>query len=201
MLEMICRAAENGGGSSPRASLSPSEERRLNLFPLGWDERFEERLVLEPGDAPARVAAVDREQPLLIDQNGAFFVPTRRKLSVQVPPLARAAARRRLGVCVEKRPGDDFGVVHALLERRTELRRKSAGETVDRQMIAANVDRLERYLVMIRDGGAEPRVPLTKTDLVEPGVPEADPRGGDRCSRPHPLQRRAGRGGRVDRDA
>lgn len=99
MLEMICRAAENGGGSSPRASLSPSEERRLNLSPLGWDERFEERLVLEPGDAPARVSAVDREQPLLIDQNGAFFVPTRRKLSVQVPPLARAAARRRLGVC------------------------------------------------------------------------------------------------------
>jgi ribosome biogenesis GTPase / thiamine phosphate phosphatase len=52
-------------------------------------------------------------------------------------------------------------------------------------MIAANVDyviivqschydfnlkRLERYLVMVRDGGADPCVLLTKTDLVEPDV-------------------------------
>jgi ribosome biogenesis GTPase len=52
-------------------------------------------------------------------------------------------------------------------------------------MIAANVDtviivqschydfnlkRLERYLVMVRDGGADPCVLLTKTDLVEPEV-------------------------------
>jgi ribosome biogenesis GTPase len=52
-------------------------------------------------------------------------------------------------------------------------------------MIAANVDyviivqschfdfnlkRLERYLVMVRDGGAQPYVLLTKTDLVEPAV-------------------------------
>jgi ribosome biogenesis GTPase len=53
------------------------------------------------------------------------------------------------------------------------------------QMIAANMDyviivqschfdfnrqRLERYLVMVRDGGAEPYILLTKTDLVEPAV-------------------------------
>jgi ribosome biogenesis GTPase len=69
------------------------------------------------------------------------------------------------------------------LERRTALRRKSAGGSVEYQMIAANVDcviivqscdydfnlkRLERYLVMVRDGGADPCVLLTKTDLVEP---------------------------------
>jgi ribosome biogenesis GTPase / thiamine phosphate phosphatase len=65
------------------------------------------------------------------------------------------------------------------------LRRKSAGGAVDDQMIAANVDyviivqschydfnikRLERYLVMVRDGGAEACCLLTKTDLVEPAV-------------------------------
>ncbi len=52
-------------------------------------------------------------------------------------------------------------------------------------MIAANVDyvvivqschfdfnlkRLERYLVMVTDGGAEPYLLLTKTDLVDPAV-------------------------------
>ncbi len=88
-------------------------------------------------------------------------------------------------VCVEKRPGGDFGVIQSLLERRTTLRRKSAGDAIEYQMIAANVDyviivqschfdfnlrRLERYLVMVRVGGAEPYILLTKTDLVEPSV-------------------------------
>jgi ribosome biogenesis GTPase len=83
------------------------------------------------------------------------------------------------------RSTDDVGLVHALLERRTVLRRKSAGESLDHQMIAANVDgviivqscrhdfnlkRLERYLVMVADGGADPCVLLTKTDLVDPDV-------------------------------
>jgi ribosome biogenesis GTPase len=86
---------------------------------------------------------------------------------------------------MEKHPTDDLGSVHMLLERRTALRRRSAGDSVEYQMIAANVDhgiivqscqydfnlkRLERYLVMVRDGGADPCVLLTKTDLVEPGV-------------------------------
>jgi len=88
-------------------------------------------------------------------------------------------------VCVEKQHGDDLGLIHSLLPRRTMLRRKSAGDSIEYQMIAANVDnviivqschfdfnvkRLERYLVMVSDGGAEPCVLLTKTDLVEPAV-------------------------------
>lgn len=86
-------------------------------------------------------------------------------------------------VCVEKSPADQFGIVHGVLPRRTSLRRRAAGEPVEIQMIAANVDvvlivqschydfnlkRLERYLVMAREGGAAPCVLLTKTDLVEP---------------------------------
>jgi ribosome biogenesis GTPase len=88
-------------------------------------------------------------------------------------------------VYVEKKPDNDFGVIHTLLERRTLLRRKSAGNVIGYQMIAANVDyvvivqschfdfnlkRLERYLVMIMDGGAEPYILLTKTDLVDQAV-------------------------------
>ena len=88
-------------------------------------------------------------------------------------------------VCVEKHPADGLGLVHRLLERRTALRRKSAGDSIDYQMIAANVDyviivqschydfnlkRLERYLVMVRDGRADPYVLLSKTDLVESEV-------------------------------
>jgi ribosome biogenesis GTPase len=79
-------------------------------------------------------------------------------------------------VCVEKGPADDFGWIHRPLERRTALRRKSAGDSVEVQMIAANVDtgiivqschydfnlkRLEHYLVMVTDGGADACVLLT----------------------------------------
>ena len=86
-------------------------------------------------------------------------------------------------VSVRKPAGDDFGLIQARLERRTLLRRKAVGAAADWQMIAANVDhvivvqschfdfnlnRLERYLVMVREGGAEPSVLLTKTDLVAP---------------------------------
>jgi ribosome biogenesis GTPase len=88
-------------------------------------------------------------------------------------------------VCVERNRDDDIALIHALLERRTSLRRKVAGGAIESQMIAANVDyviivqschfdfnmnRLERYLVMVADGGAEPYILLTKTDLVEPEI-------------------------------
>lgn len=154
------------------------------LGSLGWSDWFEQRACCGPGDSVARVAAVDRELLLLVDQAGSF----RAKLA------GRFLHRHHLvdefpcvgdWVCVEKPPSDGFGVVHALFARRTMLRRKSAGRVVAWQMIAANLDyvfivqschfdfnlrRLERYLVMVRDGGAEPCILLTKTDLVEPDV-------------------------------
>jgi ribosome biogenesis GTPase len=78
---------------------------------------------------------------------------------------------------------DTVAIIHEVLPRKTFLRRKSAGETVDLQMIAANIDgafivqschfdfnprRMDRYLVMAADGGVEPIVVLTKTDLISP---------------------------------
>jgi ribosome biogenesis GTPase len=155
------------------------------LKELGWNAWFEQRAERRPSDAIARVAAVDRDQLLLMDQTGPFRAKLagrylhRHHLSSQELPCVGD------WVCVEKRPGDDLGLIHSRLERRTTLRRRSAGGSSEDQMIAANVDyviivqschfdfslkRLERYLVMVRDGGAEPYVLLTKTDLVEPAV-------------------------------
>ena len=155
--------------------------RHCELNELGWSDWFEQRAECGPTDTVARVAAVDRDQLLLVDQTGPFRARLagrylhRHHLSHELPCVGD-------WVCVEKQPGDGFGVVHALMERRTSLRRKSAGSVIEYQMIAANVDyvvivqschfdfnlkRLERYLVMVMDGGAEPHILLTKTDLVE----------------------------------
>lgn len=154
------------------------------LNELGWNDWFAQRANCKPTETIARVAAVDRDQLLLVDRSGHFRAKLAGRylhhhhLSQELPCVGD-------WVCVETHSGDDFGVIHELLERRTSLRRKSPGNVTEYQMIAANVDyvlivqschfdfnpnRLERYLVMVMEGGAEPIVVLTKTDLVAPEV-------------------------------
>lgn len=159
-------------------------DRNIDLARLGWQDEFDEREACGTTGALARVATVDRDLLLLMDASGTFRAKLagaflyRHHLAQEFPCVGD-------WVCVDRKPGDDFGLVHRLLERRTALRRKSAGDSSDCQMIAANVDcvvivqschydfnlkRLERYLVMVRDGGADACVLLTKTDLVAPEV-------------------------------
>lgn len=156
------------------------------LEALGWDDWFAERATTDCHSTGsfARVAAVDRQLLLLINESGVFRAKLSGKYmyeSVSVSELPCVGD----WVCVEKRPAYQFGLVHCVVGRKTSLRRKAAGETAEYQMIAANVDfvfivqachydfnlkRLERYLVMARDGGAVPHIILTKTDLVDPEV-------------------------------
>jgi ribosome biogenesis GTPase len=163
------------------------EPRHEELRRLGWSEWHEARTECGPDDALARVAAVDREALLVIDPTGTF----RAKLAGRF--LHRHAESHELPcvgdwVVLQKGAPGDWGLVHQVVERRTSLWRRSAGGSMQRQMIAANVDcavvvqschydfnlrRLERYLVMVREGGAEPCVLLTKTDLVAPEVVDA----------------------------
>jgi ribosome biogenesis GTPase len=153
-----------------------------NLNALGWSEWFEEQAKArcDSKDTVARVAAVDRDQRLLLSESGAF----RAKLSGRY--FYKSSVTTELPcvgdwVCVEKSQADEFGLIHGVLKRKTSLCRKASGDSVEQQMIAANMDhiiivqschydfnvnRLERYLVMVADGGASPYVLLTKTDLV-----------------------------------
>lgn len=72
--------------------------------------------------------------------------------------------------------------IHALLDRRSKFSRKVAGNTVEEQVVAANVDtiflvsaldhdfnlrRLERYLVVGRESQARPVIVLNKADLSD----------------------------------
>ncbi len=75
-----------------------------------------------------------------------------------------------------------FAVIHSVLKRKTELKRKTVGREVSYQLIAANIDtafvvhtldkgynlrKLERYLSIVHDSGIEPIVILSKKDLLE----------------------------------
>ncbi|SMP53354.1 ribosome small subunit-dependent GTPase A [Anoxynatronum buryatiense] len=82
------------------------------------------------------------------------------------------------------RPCDSSGhaIIHHILSRRSLFSRKSAGGQNDAQVVAANIDmvlicmslnedfnlrRLERYLALAWESGANPVVVLTKADLCE----------------------------------
>lgn len=155
------------------------------LVGLGWNKWFEtQSSACKPAESIARVAAVDRELFLLIDREGSF----RAKLpgsALQHPLHPDELPCVGDWVCVGKPPGEGTALIRSIFERQTSLRRKSAGTASGYQMIAANVDcvfivqschydfnvnRLERYLVMVMDGGAVPCILLTKSDLVEPAV-------------------------------
>ena len=86
-------------------------------------------------------------------------------------------------VCAQWQSAGGPAIIHSVLPRKSFLRRKCPGKSVDYQMIAANIDvafivqgcqydfniaRLDRYLVMANDGRIEPRIILSKTDLISP---------------------------------
>jgi ribosome biogenesis GTPase len=83
-------------------------------------------------------------------------------------------------VVLRKGRDENRGAIVAVLPRRSRFSRRMAGNVTDEQVVAANVDvifivmsldddysvrRLERYLLMARESGAEPVVLLTKPDL------------------------------------
>lgn len=155
----------------------------MKLQDLGFEGWFTDQAagMLQPGQAVARVAAVDRDAFVVRDENG------------ETPAALAGRFRHKVGAspdlpCVGdwvgiERAGPELAIIHAVLPRRSFLRRKAPGKTVDFQMIAANIDvafivqscqydfnvrRLERYLVVCREGGIEPVVLLSKTDLADP---------------------------------
>jgi ribosome biogenesis GTPase len=152
----------------------------MNLSQLGFDPWFAARANDMDGLTLARVCAVDRGSCRVRHVSGEVPAELSGKLSFHTE---RAADLPCVGdwVAVQCYDHGRAAIIHQILPRRTFLRRRAAGEGAAEQMIAANVDtafiiqachldfnpnRLERYLVMAADGGIEPVVLLTKTDLI-----------------------------------
>jgi ribosome biogenesis GTPase / thiamine phosphate phosphatase len=146
-----------------------------SLQQIGWDDGW--AAAFEPhraaGLVPARVAVQHRGAYDLLAADGEI----------------RAAGSQQL-VRDHELPvvGDwvgydqDGGLIEAVLPRRTSISRKEVWRAIREQVLAANMDiaflvqalpldfnlrRLERYLAMAWESGADPVVLLTKTDLVD----------------------------------
>jgi ribosome biogenesis GTPase / thiamine phosphate phosphatase len=149
------------------------------LHRLGWDDGWEAAFAEHraAGLVPARVA---------IQHRGAY------DLATEAGDVRASAANRFVRDDDLPGVGDwvgldpDSGLVEALLPRRTSISRKEVWQATREQILAANVDvaflvqalpldfnmrRLERYLAMAWESGAQPVVLLTKTDLVDDVTP------------------------------
>lgn len=155
----------------------------MELPELGWSDFFIQSAKAFPDHSlrPARVNAVDRGVSFVWDADGEWpaTVPGRFR------HLAQSAADYPVTgdwVLVRQQQHEQKVVIEHLLPRRTEISRTVAGGTTERQVLAANVDtvfvvaslgddlnprRIERYLTTVWEGGAQPVLLLTKTDLCE----------------------------------
>jgi ribosome biogenesis GTPase / thiamine phosphate phosphatase len=156
----------------------------MKLTDLGFDGWFEHRThpLQQPGQSIARVTAVDRDAFLIRSQGAERYAELAGKLRFETRSAMDLPC---VGdwVCAQWPASEGPALIHAVVPRKTFLRRKRPDTTVEFQMIASNIDvaliiqacdydfnmrRLDRYLVMASEGHVETRIVLSKTDLISP---------------------------------
>ncbi|AZM59258.1 MULTISPECIES: ribosome small subunit-dependent GTPase A [unclassified Streptomyces] len=162
------------------SSLSPSSASRA-LIQYGWDDAWAEQFA--PYDAegllPGRVVRVDRGQCDVVTAGGLLRADT--AFVTPHDPLKVVCT----GDWVAVEPGGNPRYVRAYLPRRTAFVRSTSSKRSEGQILAANVDhaviavslaveldlaRIERFLALAWESGAQPVVVLTKADLVPDAV-------------------------------
>ncbi|MCK5675462.1 MAG: ribosome small subunit-dependent GTPase A [Verrucomicrobia bacterium] len=156
----------------------------MTLEEFGFGSWFRDQLDPDHADGfvVARVTAVHKGECEVSDGEATHSAKTTGRL--------RHRAKSKLDyptvgdwVLVKDFDHEDFGTIQSVLKRQSELKRKTAGRTTRYQLVAANIDtafimqtlgpgynlqRLERYLVMVNESGIEPVVLLSKSDLLPP---------------------------------
>jgi ribosome biogenesis GTPase / thiamine phosphate phosphatase len=167
------------------ASASASSAEGHPLAGYGWTPELEDLFapLAEAGLIPARIVRVDRGQcdAVLADPEtgGPRTVRLDTRQVGDVDMINCPCTGDWAAVDLHAQP---MASVCALLPRSTAIIRKVAGKRSDGQVLAANVDtvliasslaadpdlgRIERFLALAWESGAEPLVVLTKADLVD----------------------------------
>jgi len=113
----------------------------MKLSDLGFDQWFEEHITAfhENDHSIARISAVDRGSYLIRDELKEVPAELSGKLSYQA---GNSIDLPCVGdwVTAQYYNQGTAAIIHRVFPRRTFLRRKTAGDVVDFQMIAANID-------------------------------------------------------------
>ncbi|MCC7374102.1 MAG: ribosome small subunit-dependent GTPase A [Verrucomicrobiales bacterium] len=155
----------------------------VDLLDLGWDADWEKAFGPHRADGliPGRVATEDRQAFAVVTELGELPA---RIAGRMIQAIDSTEAWPKVGdwVAVAAKPVPSRSVLHHVLPRRTTLIRKAAGRETAPQVLATNVDtafivqaldqtfnarRLERFLVMVHEGGSQAVVVLNKADLAD----------------------------------
>lgn len=159
----------------------------VDLADIGWNAEWEALFAphRDAGCHPGRVALEDKHSFSVVTAHGEVPARIAGRLQHESPGPEHLP---KVGdwVALRHKAGDTRAVIHQVLPRRTSLTRKLAGREAAPQVLATNIDiafvvqaldatfnprRLERFLVMVHEGGAQGVVVLNKIDL-EDHVPE-----------------------------
>lgn len=155
---------------------------RLEL--LGWNPFFEQQMNsnTDPGARPARVFEEQRGSWTLWWEGGVCraTVAGRLRHEAEGDPASLPCVGDWVIARFPEGDTPDGAVIHRVLERKSRFSRQAPGTRTAEQIVAANVDivflvqslnhnfnvrRLERYLALLWESGAEPVVVLSKADL------------------------------------
>jgi ribosome biogenesis GTPase len=152
----------------------------VDLEELGWNDFFADQLT--PDDKhliPARVARQDLTGYLLYSDKGSLTgsLPGKFRHDVKSKAELPGVGDWVLVTLLESEPTK--AIIGKLMHRHSQFSRKEAGEQLDEQIIAANIDtafivcgldvninlqRLERYLLLAWESNATPCILLNKAD-------------------------------------
>lgn len=163
--------------------MTKAPDRARDLAELGWGDDFAAALAAlgDPALVPGRVVAQLGPWERVATAAGELAARTPGRLrhhatsTLELPTIGDWVALRTTTV-----PGEPARI-EKVLPRRSAFIRRAAGERDERQVVAANIDtvllaagldgdfnprRLDRYLTLAWESGAQPVVLLTKADLA-----------------------------------
>jgi ribosome biogenesis GTPase len=154
-----------------------------SLETYGWNEFFAASFApfVEEGYRAGRVAVQYRAQYEVYTEYGELSGETTGRLQYDAP------SKRDLPVVgdwvvIRTREQEGKATIYDVLPRKTKFSRNAAGTKTEEQIVAANIDtvflvtgldanfnlrRIERYLVLAWESGADPVIVLNKADLCD----------------------------------
>jgi ribosome biogenesis GTPase / thiamine phosphate phosphatase len=159
---------------------------KLSLENLGWSDFYQKnydeiKSKYDPNIIPARVSIEYLSSYKLYSEQGELSGMLAGKFHYQSQGHKDFPV---VGDWVLVKPvlNEEKAIIQHILPRKTKFSRKEAGQKTDEQIIAANIDliflmssmniefnpnRIQRYLALIFESGAEPVILLNKSDLAE----------------------------------
>ena len=153
----------------------------MNLEYLGWNDFFASNFesLRQEGLTVARVAIEYRNSYILHSEFGELSGEVKGKFRHQATPAEFPAVGDWVVISLRE---FDKATIHSVLPRKSKFSRQSVGGITTEQIVAANVDtvflvsgldgdfnsrRIERYLILAWESGANPVILLNKADLCQ----------------------------------